>query len=265
VLRRGKEFEGYVVDDVLGHGGSATVYRAHDAATPHHTVALKILADEHRTLAECARLRREFDFAKGLDHPHVVSVERRGDGWLTMQFIDGRTAKSLRSLEDRLTTLAQIADALDYVHRCGIVHCDVKPSNILVHADFSGGGAVLIDFGVAHALADDHHKRPQQVQASLPYIAPEVLYGQAPWAATDEYALACTAVELITGAPPFRANTSMALVDAQLNRAPPRISRTLSWVPRAFDSILAKAMAKDPAVRYRSCTQFVALLTRALT
>jgi eukaryotic-like serine/threonine-protein kinase len=264
VLRPGDEFEGYVVDEVLGHGGSATVYRAHDAAEPQRVIALKMLTDDHRSLAEIARLRREFDFAHRLDHPHVVRVEHRGAGWLSMQYVDGRNVTTLQSLDDRLTALAQIADALDYTHRRGIVHCDVKPSNILVHADFSAGGAVLIDFGVAHALAEDHLKRPQQVHASLPYIAPEVLHGQAPWAATDEYALAATTVELITGAPPFMASTTLGLIEAQLNRPPPAISRTMPSIPRAFDSILAKAMAKDPEVRYQSCTQFMALIRRVL-
>jgi eukaryotic-like serine/threonine-protein kinase len=263
-VRPGDEFEGYAVDKVVGHGGSSIVYLAHDMTDAARPVALKMLTDDHCSLAEIARLRREFDFANSLRHPHIISVERRGRGWLSMQYIAGKTAGSLRSLDDRLTALAQIADALDYAHREGVVHCDVKPSNILVHADFSAGGAVLIDFGVAHALAEDHLDRPKQVQASLPYVAPEVLRGEPPWAATDEYALACTAVELITGAPPFMASTSMGLVEAQLNRPPPKISRSDPDIPRAFDAILAKAMAKDPEVRYQSCSQFVGLITRVL-
>ena len=264
MLHQGEEFEGYVVDRVLRRRGSAAVYLAHDVSNTDHAVALKVLADEHRSLAELARLRREFDFAHGLDHPHVVSVERRGDGWLSMQYVDGGTVMSLTSLDARLAALAQIADALDYIHRCGIVHCDVKPFNILVYQNFSDLGSVLIDFGVAYALAEDHGKHPQQLQASLPYIAPEVLLGQTPWAATDEYALACTAVEVITGKPPFSVTTPAALVDAQLNRPPPKVSSRVDWVPRAFDTILAKAMAKDPEVRYQSCTQFVSLITRVL-
>ena len=264
MLAPGQRFEGYVVDVALGHGGYATVYRAHDAAIPDRAVALKVLDEHRRRPAQLARLQREFDFARRLDHPHVVAIYESGDGWLAMELVDGGTVATLSTLADRLAALAQIADALDYTHRLGIVHCDVKPSNILVSQDFSRSGAVLIDFGVAHAVAEDVGRHPTHIEASLPYSAPELLRGQAPSAATDEYALACTTVELITGSPPFSANTPMTLVDAHLNRPPPRLSREISWFPNAFDSILAKAMAKSPDNRYESCTRFISLITQAL-
>jgi eukaryotic-like serine/threonine-protein kinase len=289
VLRVGENFEGYVVDAALGRGGSATVYRAHGGPDSHPVVALKVLAEDHRGADDLARLDREFRLAHMLDHRHIIAVYDHGPYWMTMQFVDGGNASSLHSLDIRLQVLAQIADALDYAHRCGIVHCDVKPTNILVSHYISTCEAILIDFGVAHAVAEDaaqrlarnpaarlsldpakriSHRpveRPSQVRASLPYAAPELLLGHAPSAATDEYALACTAVELLSGAPPFAANTSMALVDAQLHLAPPRISRQISWVPRTFDSILARAMAKNPELRYESCREFVTLIARALT
>jgi serine/threonine-protein kinase len=263
VLRPGQTFEGYVVDDVLGRGGSATVFRAHARGDPHEVVALKVLADDHRGPAESTRLQREFDFAQQLTHPHVVSVYRRGDEWLTMQLVDGGTAARLELLDDRLTAVAQIADALDYVHNCGIVHCDVKPSNVLVYKDFSHGGAVLNDFGVAYAVAEDRTKRAQQpLIASLPYLAPEMLRGRAPAAASDEYALACTTLELLTGSPPFVADTPAALADAQLNSPPPYPSRTFDWLPRGFDGVIGKALAKDPELRYPSCAEFVVAVNR---
>lgn len=264
MLKPGDDFDGYVVDQTLGHGGYATVYRAHATATPEHPVALKVLADEHRGATGFARLEREFEFAYRVRHPHVVAVQRHGPGWLAMQFIDGGTVDTLQTRDHRLVALAQIADALDFVHVRGIVHSDVKPSNILVNKDFTSSGAVLIDFGVAHAIAEGRHRHPSQVQASLPYTAPEVLQGQTPTAAADEYGLACTAVELLIGAPPFAANTSMALVDAHLHQTPPRVSRQISWIPRAFDSVLAKAMAKSADARYESCTEFVEHIRQAL-
>jgi serine/threonine-protein kinase len=293
VPRPAEDFHGYVVAQALGHGGSATVYLARQPSAANRAVALKVLSPGHRTENRLARMSREFDFAKRLPHPHIIEVYDRGTDWLAMQYIDGGNATTLHSLDLRLQALAQIAAALDFAHRQGIVHCDVKPANILVHKDFAAGGAVLIDFGVAHSLAEDMairlsrdgtqrhslqrlsldparritHQRTEQtttVQASLPYAAPELLAGRAPCAATDEYALACTAVELITGTVPFVAPTAGALIDAQLHQMPPRMSRQISWLPHAFDSILAKAMAKDPDARYESCSEMVDLITRVL-
>lgn len=265
MLRPGQTFEGYVIDEVLGRGGYAAVYRAHDAADARHAVALKALDDDHRVRSELTRLQREFDFAKRLDHRHVVSVERHGDGWLTMQLVDGGNVAALDTLAQRLEALTQIADALDYVHYRGIIHCDVKPTNILVAEDFCRYGAVLIDFGVAHAVAEDvHQKGPLQIRASLPYLAPELLRGAMPTAVTDEYALACTTVELVTGSPPFVAGTSAALANAHLYDSPPRVSQNFSWVPRAFDSILQRAIAKNREERYQTCAEFITLVTKVM-
>lgn len=262
-MQPGQAFAGYVIERNLGRGGSATVYLAHQASDPAVLRAVKVLPEEHRGPIELGRLQREYDFAQELAHPHIIEVSERGTYWLAMQYIDGGNSTSLHTLENRLTALAQIADALDFIHQRGIVHCDVKPPNILVFNDFSRG-AILIDFGVAHAVAAHHGPRSTHVEASLPYAAPELLAGKPPRAATDEYALACTAVELITGSAPFTAKTSMALVDAQLHRPPPAVSHRISWIPRAFDSILAKAMTKDPELRYETCSEFIRLVTRAL-
>jgi serine/threonine-protein kinase len=264
VLTPGDRFEGYVVDAMLGRGGSALVYRAHDAQAPARVVALKMLDARHREPTHLYRLRREFDFARRVDHPHVVTMYDAGPDWLSMQFVDGGTVKGLPAVTDQLTVLSQIADALDSAHHVGIVHCDVKPANILVAKDLSTTGAVLIDFGAAHALAEVVHRHPTHVEASLPYSAPELLYGRTPTPAVDEYALACTVIELISGSPPYTANTQMALVNAHLHRPPPRLSPKIAWVPHAFDSIIARAMAKEPDSRYDSCAEFISLISRAL-
>lgn len=263
MLAPGDRFEGFVVDGMLGRGGSATVYRAHDAAGDR-TVALKILHVERRDAADLARLRREYRFASELTHPHVVAMYAAGATWLAMQFVDGVPLTTVATMAHRLAALGQIADALDHCHRRGVVHCDVKPANILVHRDFDAGGAVLIDFGAAHSTAEEVKRHPTRVEASLPYAAPEMLTGRTPTAAVDEYALACTAFEAITGAPPFTATTSMGLIDQHLRRPPPRASRRIAWIPHAFDSIIAKALAKSPDRRYESCSELVRLLTRTL-
>jgi serine/threonine protein kinase len=263
VLAAGEVYGGYVVDGVAGRGGYATVYRAHHPAQNDRTVALKVL-DSQRDHRHIARLRREFALASRLNHPHIVTVYSRGQDWLSMQLVTGGDVTRLPGLVDRLAALAQIADALDHAHNREIVHCDVKPANILVHGDFSHRGAVLIDFGIAHVIGDDTGRRSTQVEASLPYSAPELLTGQPPTDATDEYALACTAVELITGARPFAAATPLGLIDAHLHRPPPRRSPDIAWLPAVFDAIIAKAMSKAPAERYSSCKELVSLISRAL-
>lgn len=259
VLSAGEEFEGHIVDEVLGRGGYATVYRAR---ARDRDVALKVLDQDHRDLAHIARLRREFEFARRLAHPHIVTVYERGSGWLSMELVTGGGIVAVSTMTKRLAALEQIADALDYTHNRAIVHCDVKPANILVRQDLSS--AVLIDFGVAYAITDDIGHRSSQIEASLPYAAPELITGQTPTGAIDEYALACTAVELITGSPPFTATSELGLIDAHLHTPPPRWSREIAWLPRVFDAIVTKALAKAPEDRYASCREFVALIIRAL-
>ena len=149
---RSAEFGGYVLDRPLGRGGSATVYRAHrpDRTDP---VAIKVLRTDHRGEPERVRLQREFGFAHRFRHPHIITVYEAGPHWLAMRYVDGGAATTLDGRDKQLTALTQIAAALDHIHRAGIVHCDVKPSNILVYKAFSDDGAVLTDFGVAHSLA----------------------------------------------------------------------------------------------------------------
>lgn len=277
----------YVVDKTLGRGGSATVYLAHRVSDGMQ-VALKVLDQASRDAQQLARLEHRFELVRQLDHPHIVHFVERGPHWVAMRYVDGGDVSTTHSSADRFAALAQIADALDYTHRRGIIHCDVKPTNILVHQNFSDGGAVLIDFGVAHSLAEDmawrlsrdsaarlsldpakritHHgsQGAATVLASLPYAAPEILLGKMPSAATDEYSLACTAVELVTGSPPFAAATTSALVDAQLHREPPRLSGRIQWIPRSTDRVVAKALAKDPEMRYNTCAQFVEQFANSL-
>lgn len=265
MLSPGDRFEGrYVVEAVIGRGGSSTVYRARDTLPPERTVALKVLADRAQPADAQARLDREFAVARALAQPHVIEVFDHGPGWLTMEHLAGGPVSRLATIPNRLAALAQIAGALDDIHGRGVVHCDVKPANILCHADFYADGAVLVDFGTAHTRDEKPRPHTTEVTASLPYSPPELLTGGPVSGATDEYALACTVVEMVTGAPPFTAATRMGLTAAQLNSVPPRLSRRIDWLPSAFDSVMAKALAKRPADRYRSCTELMALITRIL-
>ena len=117
----------------------------------------------------------------------------------------------------------------------------------------------------ARRITHQRFDRPAPVLASLPYAAPEILLGQIPSAATDQYALACTAAELLTGDPPFTAATPSALVDAQVHRAPPALSKRSTGIPPATDTVLGTALAKEPEQRYESCLAMVDALTRALS
>lgn len=261
----GVGYGGYLIDYEVGRGGHACVYRAHHPSRPERAVALKVLDEAHRSPAEQDRLAWEFEFARAVKHPHIVAVYRHGPFWLAMQYVDGGKATGLRTLGDRLAALTQIADALDYAHRQGIVHSDVKPANILIYADFDRAGAVLTDFGAAHAVVDDvWHRHSGNPEVSLPYAAPEILRGKAPSAASDQYALACTAVELLTGAPPFPARSAADLADAHLRLLPPPMSDTLGPTARAADVVVRRALAKFPARRYESCADFASELSRAL-
>ena len=285
--RAGGDYSGYVIEMTLGRGGSATVYLAHRISDGLR-VALKVLDVEHRGTGQMAWLEHRYAIVQQLDHPHIVRYVELGPYWVATRYVDGGNVATLAGRPDRLAALRQIADALDYIHRKGIVHCDVKPANILVHADFAHGGAVLIDFGVAHSLAEDmaarlardpasrfsldparrithqEEPRPAVVQASLPYAPPEILMGRMPSAASDQYSLACSAVELLTGQPPFEATTAGGLIEAHLQRHPPRISSRIAEIPRPADPIVAKALAKDPDQRYETCTRFIELLTLSL-
>lgn len=264
---QGDEFCGYVIDALAGRGGTAQVYLAHRVAD-RREVALKILEPRHRNPENIDRLHREFDLAQQFSHPRIITVYERGEDWLTMEALTGGSAKDLASTDQRwiisikLTVLQQIAGALDYIHEAQVVHCDVKPSNIMRRIS---GDAVLTDFGIAQELALADGPRRPVVHTSLPYAAPEVLRGQPVTAATDQYALACTAVELFDGKPPFTARTMLKLADMHLNATPWPISYRHKHIPRAFDSIVAKAMSKDPLSRYPTCTEFITLLTHAMT
>lgn len=252
------------MDAVVGRGGTATVYRAHEIRPPERTVALKMLTDRPPSPDDSARLDREFALGRRLAHPHIAAVIAHGPGWLAMEFLAGGPITNLPVRSDRLAAMAQIADALDYLHGQGVVHCDVKPANMLLRASFVDDGAALADFGSARELGEVAPLHTTRVTASLPYSAPELLLGRPVGAATDEYALVCSAVELLTGAPPFTAATTMGLTAAQLASPTPRLSRHIAWLPHAFDSIVAKALAKQPEARYFTCAEPIALITRLL-
>ncbi|MGU3434922.1 serine/threonine-protein kinase [Actinomycetes bacterium M1A6_2h] len=272
MLHHGDVIAGHRIDTLLGHGGSSEVYLAVD--TDGNRVALKILtAAEAQTEYGRSRFDREFTIAHELRHPNIVAVYGHGVSndipYTTMQYVDGITAAQL-ALENRDRRLPPatvshivrgIAAALDYAHQCDILHRDVKPSNILVSED----RALLTDFGIARVLNDVRPLgRNGRILGSVPYAAPELLQAGHLDGRVDVYALACTFVELISGSPPFPRSTVFGIVSAHLSSPPPSVSWRVPSIPRAVDSIVAKALSKDAADRYPTAGEFVTLLTRAL-
>ena len=274
LLDPGVRFAGYAVVGLLGRGGSSEVYLVDDGIRADTT--LKVLVGEAvRSRHACARLAREFDIARGLRHPNIVTMRRTGvEGkwpWLSMQYVIGYPASRLAPAPSAqpdvplaLTVLGCIASALDYVHSAGVVHRDVKPSNILV-AEEDPPASVLTDFGIARYLDDQRPAgRDGRVVGSIPYVAPEALLGQKVGAAADQYGLACSIVEILTGKTPFPLATQFAIAYAHRETKPPQLSARRRWIPRRVDTVIARGMAKNPRDRYPSCAELVDAVSAAL-
>jgi serine/threonine protein kinase len=262
----------YRLEGLLGRGGMGEVHRAFDQRRGR-AVALKILPaelahdEDFRT-----RFRRESDSAARLQDPHVVPIHDFGeiDGrlYIDMRLIDGVGLDRLVAagpMDPRraVALIGQIAEALTDAHSHGVLHRDVKPSNILVTpSDF----AYLVDFGVARAL-DEHLTavtRSGATIGTLAYMAPERFDGGPPDHRSDIYSLACTLAECLTGRRPFDATSLPSLMKAHLTADPPRPSLQRGDVPRALDEVIARGMAKDPAERYASARDLAAAAQYAL-
>ncbi|OLF12082.1 hypothetical protein BLA60_08660 [Actinophytocola xinjiangensis] len=268
-------FGRYRVEELLGRGGMGEVHRAHD--TEHdRVVALKrltvSLTGETSGAAEAlARFRRESRIAASLDGPHITTVHDYGevDGqlYLAMRLVEGTDLRRL--LDDgplpaprAMTVLTQVAVALDTAHAAGVVHRDVKPSNILLDAD---GTAYLADFGIAKSLAPEATSVTRSGEiGTLDYMAPERLMNRPADHRADVYALACVLFECLTGKKPFPADDPAGKLAAQLNDAPPAPS-LFDWrVPRAVDLVVATGMDKEPDRRYPSAGELMAAAATAL-
>ncbi|HEV2242611.1 MAG TPA: serine/threonine-protein kinase, partial [Streptosporangiaceae bacterium] len=274
----GSQIAGYRLEEQIGRGGMAVVYRAYDARLDRR-VALKILAPG-LALDDGFRHRfiRESRAAAAVDHPNIIPVFDAGEAsgvlFIAMRFVQGR---DVRTLIDRTGPLpparasdiiAQVASALDAAHARGLVHRDVKPANMLLD-DAAGEDrqdhVYLSDFGLSkHSLSQTGITSQGQVLGTLDYIAPEQIEGRAVDGRTDLYALACATFELLSGAPPFKRNGGLAVVWAQLSEPPPPLTARRAGLPSAVDDVLARAMAKLPAERYRRCGEFAAALREAL-
>ncbi len=271
----------YQIDRELGRGGMATVYLAED--TRHgRLVALKVLHPELARAVGQARFRREIAIAAQLQHPHILALLDSGEGaggagpfWYTMPYVEGESLRERLSREhqlslgDALRITREVASALDYAHRHGVVHRDVKPENILLSAD---GEALLADFGVARdrwsaaleAGGPGTGARLTDAGVSLgtlEYMSPEQTAGAGEVdGRTDVYALACVLYEMLAGEPPFTGATPQALVARRLVERPLPLRAVRDRIPASMETAVEIALARSPADRYKTAGEFAAAL-----
>ena len=269
----GTRLGSYRVDDLVGRGGMGEVYRAFDLRL-ERPVALKLLT---AALSEDERFRermlRESRLAAALDHPNVVPVYEAGEDadrlFIAMRYVDGVDLKALLRTHGYLDParavklVGPLADALDAAHGRGLVHRDVKPSNVLIDDPGGREHPYLADFGLTQSAA---HRGPADggLMGTIDYVAPEQVRGEQVDGRADQYALACLIFECLTGTLPFQHKTDLETVFAHLEEPPPAASSHRSELPSGIDEVLARGMAKDPSERFGSCSELVAAAGAAL-
>lgn len=258
----------YRIEREIGAGGMARVFLAEDLRHGRK-VAVKVLRPELASAVGTERFLREIRIVANLSHPHIVPVHDSGEAggflYYVMPHVDGETlADRLRRdgpvpVDETVALLAELGSALDYAHRQGLVHRDVKPSNVLL----SDGHALLADFGIARALFDVEATRVTATGfalGSVHYMSPEQATGAADLdGRSDIYSLGCLAVEMLTGSPPFD-GTTQSIVVKHLTGAPPSLTSRRPTLPGHLQGAVAECMQKDPAQRPPTAEAFVAAL-----
>jgi serine/threonine-protein kinase len=260
------QFGPYRVEQLIARGGMGEVLRAYD--TRHdRLVALKLL-HESIALDESfrERFKREAHAVARLREPHVIPIHAYGeiDGrlYLDMRLVDGEDVSTLLARERALSpewvldVLGQVADALDAAHAEGLVHRDVKPSNILISRT---GFAYLVDFGITYSMgvAERGLTSTGSAVGTVDYMAPERFTAGAVDQRADVYSLACVLYQCVTGEKPFAGETVLALAHAHLSEPPPVASSRVRGLPRALDEVIACGMAKDPGGRFTSARALI--------
>jgi serine/threonine protein kinase len=268
---------GYRLEEQIGRGGTAVAFRARDEKLGR-VVALKILTPSLAADEEFRqRFIREARTAAAVDDPHIIPIFEAGEAdgllFIAMRYVPGGDVRTIVRRDGPLdprraaAIVEQVASALDAAHAAGLVHRDVKPANMLVDARPGKADHVyLADFGLSKmALSTSTGLTATgQVWGTVDYCSPEQVRGNPVDGRSDQYALACSAFELLTGAPPFHREDSMAVAYAQATEPPPRLSARRAGLPLAADQVFARALAKEPGYRYPSCGEFANALSRAL-
>jgi serine/threonine-protein kinase len=275
-LAPGSHIAGYRIEEQIGRGGMAVVYRATDVRL-NRSVALKILAPE--LVSDDAfrqRFIREMRSAAAVDHPNIVPVFDAGEAdgalFIAMRYVSGQDVRTLLDSERTLAParvvhlIAQVASALDDAHAGGLVHRDVKPGNMLISAmpgSDQPDHVYLSDFGLSKEAFSSSLTMTGQFLGTLDYMAPEQVEGHPIDGRADQYALACTAFEMLAGAPPFQRDAGLAVLWAQLSEPAPSLLALRPDLPTAVDQVIGRALAKSPADRFANCAAFAAALRAA--
>ncbi|MCV7413613.1 serine/threonine protein kinase [Mycobacterium florentinum] len=274
-LPEGAVFAGYTIVRRLGAGGMGEVYLAQHPRLPRRD-ALKILPGElTENLEFRQRFNREADLAASLYNGHIVGIHDRGEYegqlWISMDYVEGTDAAQLlrqypsgMPKVDVVEIITAMADALDYAHSRGLLHRDVKPANILLTEATPRRRILLADFGIARELGEiSGLTATNMMMGTTAYCAPEQLQGLNLDGRADQYALGCTAFNLLTGSAPFHGSNPAVVITQHLSAPPPPVSERRPELAD-LDGALAKALAKDPADRYATCADFAAALSSRL-
>ncbi len=260
----------YQLLERIGTGGMADVFRARDLML-ERSVAIKIL---HETYSDDQsfqdRFKQEARAAANLSHPNIVTVHDfgfdHGQLFIVMEHIPGKDLKTILrqrgrySVEEAIPLMVQACAGIGYAHRAGLVHCDIKPHNMIVTPD---GRLKVTDFGIARALSTVMpDERADVVWGSPQYFSPEQAVGEAPSPASDVYSLGVVLYEVLTGALPFTAPSSEELARMHLEENPIPPSEYIPEIPAALEEIVMKVLSKEPAARYRTADQLGRVLLR---
>ncbi len=253
----------YLILEQLGKGGMAIVYRARDTML-ERSVAVKVLRENYsRDPAFLDRFRQEAKAAANLSHPNIVTVHDfgldQGQLFIVMEYVPGTDLKMLIKQRGRFTPeeavplLIQACAGIGYAHRAGLVHCDVKPQNMLVTPDMR---LKVADFGIARALSTIHPEEQSEVIWGSPqYFSPEQAAGAAPSPASDVYSLGIIMYELLTGSLPFHGDTAAELAQMHIEAEPAPLVEMLPNISPVLEQILMKVLSKEPSQRYRTADQ----------
>ena len=274
----GTEVAGYRIEELIGRGGMAVIYRALDIGLDRH-VALKVLAPG-LALDDVFRQRfiRESRAAAAVDHPHIIPIFEAGEAdgvlFIAMRYVPGGDVRKLLDADGPLRPalagdmITQVASALDAAHRHGLVHRDVKPSNMLLDRASGRGHHVhvyLADFGLSkRSLSITGITSAGRFLGTPAYVAPEQIQGHPVGGPGDQYALACASFEMLCGAPPFTGADDMATMWAHVSDSSPSLYTQRPDLPEAVDGVMARALAKSPGDRFPTCLAFAAALCAAL-